>query len=328
MTPNASLFSLIHPELEPHLPSLQSLQKAYAALSQRYHDNRAHPTQVQIQNQTEAYAYCLARAPSTLSALETVLGIYTENNLFPNDGIHTVLDLGCGPALSYLICKQHLPHMGHFTGVEQNSFMRQIAQTVLAPYRTHITLHATSFEKSVFPPSDLVILSYALNENKKHLTQLMKKTWQATKKVLILLEPGTPEDFKTLEKVRTFLIQNQGFIMAPCGHNNPCPLRQKKDWCHFPQPVQRSTLHQALKLGQLNHETEKYSYLIAVKSAPVAMPPRLIRPPLKRQGHLVCDLCTGQGIQRRVLTKKDPAYALATKKKWGDLFPYSPKLSK
>jgi ribosomal protein RSM22 (predicted rRNA methylase) len=97
------------------------------------------------------------------------------------------------------------------------------------------------------------------------------------------------------------------------------------DWCHFSQRMERTSLHRQLKGGELGHEDEKFSYLIAAKADAVSadaapIPARIVRHPGKHSGHVQLSLCTPQGgIETRTVTRSSKSiYKLARKAEWGD----------
>ncbi|WP_165380395.1 small ribosomal subunit Rsm22 family protein [Candidatus Finniella inopinata] len=100
-------------------------------------------------------------------------------------------------------------------------------------------------------------------------------------------------------------------------------LTETKDWCHFSVRLQRSGLHQSAKKGTLGYEDEKFSYLLVAKSGLVTpvVESRIIRKPIKRQGHIVIDVCTGGQLKREIIGKADPSYKKVAKLEWGDEYP-------
>lgn len=96
------------------------------------------------------------------------------------------------------------------------------------------------------------------------------------------------------------------------------------------------------KHSKVNVEDAKYSYVILRKGPrPTAKAseqedleteaydwPRLITPPLKKNKHVVMDVCAPSGeIQRMIIPKSQGniPYRDARKSAWGDLFPHAPK---
>jgi ribosomal protein RSM22 (predicted rRNA methylase) len=55
--------------------------------------------------------------------------------------------------------------------------------------------------------------------------------------------------------------------------------------------------------------------------------PRVLRPAIRKDKHIIMDLCTENGMERRIIAKShglQGGYRLAKKVKWGDLW-YFPK---
>ena len=51
---------------------------------------------------------------------------------------------------------------------------------------------------------------------------------------LILVEAGTPEVARRLSRIREELLGGTWYTVAPCTHNESCPLlNSTQDWCHF-----------------------------------------------------------------------------------------------
>ena len=96
---------------------------------------------------------------------------------------------------------------------------------------------------------------------------------------------------------------------------------QGSDWCHFSERIERSSLHRGAKLGTLGYEDEKFSYLVVAKSPAVSSQMRILRPPMKRSGHISLHVCTSEGIKIQTISRKDKEkYVLAKKLDWGDSF--------
>jgi ribosomal protein RSM22 (predicted rRNA methylase) len=168
-----------------------------------------------------------------------------------------------------------------------------------------------------FPSHDCVILSYSIGELKSPIS-LLEKAWQATKKLLLIVEPGTPVGFDRIRNKCKQLIDWGAHLVAPCPHQAACPM-QGGDWCHFAARVERTSLHRKLKSGTLGYEDEKFSYIAAAKNPVVLPPSRILSPPDKHSGHILLKLCTAEGVKTPTLSKKmgDP-YKKARKADWGD----------
>ncbi len=95
--------------------------------------------------------------------------------------------------------------------------------------------------------------------------------WAKTNDTLLIVEPGTPSGYQRILDARAQLIKNGAHVIAPCPHDDACPL-VKPDWCHFSQRLQRSRVHKQLKSAELPYEDEKFIY-VALSRAPVAQRP-------------------------------------------------------
>lgn len=302
--------SVLFPQLD-----IASLADRYTDISHRY---RSAGVDVALKSEQEVLAYCFARLPATFTVLEKTLSELID---LTATHIHSITDLGCGPGASYFAFQHLFPHLQNTTCVDGNAAMMHLTQKVLQDEK-NVSLIKTPMQHYTFLPTDLTLFSYSLGELTHSVRRhVLLQAWEQTKHALIVIEPGTPEGFAVQSAAREVLIESGAFIVAPCGHNAPCPLlTTPDDWCHFATHVPRSQAHKQLKKGALSYELEKYTYLIATQQ-PVAVPRhRIIRPPLKRSGHLILDICTQAGIVRTTYTKaKNKEYKKVQKAHWGDL---------
>lgn len=96
-----------------------------------------------------------------------------------------------------------------------------------------------------------------------------------------------------------------------------------QDWCHFFARVQRTPLHRHVKGGSLGFEDEKFSYLIATKAASknCLEEGRIIRPLIRKSGHIIATMCSKEGIVTNSISKKKKEiYNKVRKMDWGDGF--------
>jgi Predicted rRNA methylase len=293
------------------------IQAACARLSASYHDPEdAH--QQKIQNSHQRLAYLATRLPATYAVCEQVF----QHLAYFDYSFATMLDLGCGPGTASLCAKYLFAEVQQFTLLDQDREFEQFARQNLAPLPAQFKACNLNLEPK-FPPHDLVVMSYALNEmTEDTFTAVIHKAWQATKTAFVVIEPGTPRAFGRLRQVREQLIQYGAKILAPCTHEKICPLAAE-DWCHFSVRLPRSPLHKYVKNVALMHEDEKYSYLIAVKEQAFAEQDRakhrIIKRPLKRSGHTLFDLCNENGVQRLTISKRNKdLYKQSLKLEWGD----------
>ena len=100
----------------------------------------------------------------------------------------------------------------------------------------------------------------------------------------------------------------------------------RDDWCHFAVRVPRTRRHRLLKGGSLGYEDEKYAYLVAtIRSASDDRAARVLRHPRVDKGRIQLALCTPDGAQRVVVTRRDTGWRAARKAAWGDAWRTAPE---
>ncbi len=291
-------------------------------LTYAYRDPEASQRSKQkIENNFQRLSYLATRVPATYAVCDDVFSRLAAYDI----SINTLLDLGSGPGTAAICAKYIFPEIEAITCIDQDKAFKVFAESFLsAPYfqktKIRYALHNLADVKT-FPKTDLITISYALNELENDIAQsVVHKAWQSTKQALVIIEPGTPRAFERLKQRREELISYGATILAPCPHDGDCPMADG-DWCHFSVRVERSALHKYIKDADLNYEDEKFSYLIAVKSMAIERPSnRIVKNPQKRSGHQIFDLCTPNGLQSRTVSKSDKLlYKIARKKAWGDV---------
>ena len=277
--------------------SQKELLQASEELSERYRNKKTHDTDL------HRIAYLATRMPATYAVLKKV---FSEISL-PK----TIIDCGAGPGTS-IWALQGRP-ITSLTLIEQDPAFVKLGKK-LAPQAPFSTEWKTQSFLKLTDSADLLLFSYSLNEiPQKELPALIEKAHTCTNNFIAVVEPGTPDGFERIRRVRTQLLNLGMSLHAPCPHHNACPMTGS-DWCHFSARLSRSSLHRTLKKGALGHEDEKYSYLIASKEPHTPSGARILRHPLKRKGHTVATLCTAEGLQQKTFTGKE-----RKKLAWGDL---------
>lgn len=304
--------------------SSSDLQIAYRSISKAY---RAHQP-FSLNTTHLALAYILIRMPATVAALEAVM-----KHLKPYKGdLKTLLDLGCGPGSTLWAAKDSFSSLEKATLVDTAGTVMDLGQQIAQLSKKDC--EANWVKKDIFSflttqsheerPYDVVTLSYVLTElTPKLQKQTLLSSWEKTNTFLICVEPGTPKGFLNIRQARDLLITQGAKILAPCTHEQTCPLTEQ-DWCHFSQRLPRSKRHQDLK-GSLPYEDEKYSFIIASRDTSITRPEsRLVKKPLRSSGLIELSLCTDQGLKPLKISKRDQQdYKRARKVKWGDGCPDS-----
>jgi ribosomal protein RSM22 (predicted rRNA methylase) len=230
----------------------------------------------------------------------------------------SLLDLGSGPGTVLFAAIQELEGLQSILCFEKDAALIQLAKDLARfSQAKNVSWQNGDLAKPIFPPHDLVVISYALNElNNKE--EVVAKAWEATQSALVIIEPGTMPGFAVIRAARQQLIDSGASIAAPCPHNKLCPMPDN-DWCHFSERVERTSLHRKLKSGTLGYEDEKYSYVIATKVPAVPCNARVLRHTQKHSGHLQVELCAPEGLVRKTISKRDgELYKQARKWEWGD----------
>lgn len=294
------------------------LRAACFDLTQRYAQGQF------IDTQLHRLAYIAARLPATFGVAQDVLS-RIEPALKP---ITSLLDLGGGVGSLAWAAHEIMPNLQTVTLFEKDIELLRLGQHLTQDNLSPLQLswcRDDITQADVFPSHDAVVLSYVLNElSLKEQIHILEKAYEAAEKLLILIEPGTPQGYGHILTARKYLIERGAHVLAPCPHNASCPLapsfREGKDWCHFSVRIPRGKYHLRAKEGTLPYEDEKYSYLV-VSHHPVSVSgARIIKAPIRKTGHVILDLCTQKAeLERRIVSKSEgKSYTKARDCEWGD----------
>ena len=154
----------------------------------------------------------------------------------------------------------------------------------------------------------MVICSYCLNE----LTEAQRKSsveelTNAANKLLLIVEPGTPNAFASVKQMRRQLAESGLTIAAPCLNTGDCPLPDN-DWCHFTARAARSRIHKQLKGADVPYEDEKFCFLAAARQTANPCTGRILRRPFIETGKITLIVCSGNTVSTKLVTKKDPRF--------------------
>jgi ribosomal protein RSM22 (predicted rRNA methylase) len=173
------------------------------------------------------------------------------------------------------------------------------------------------------PATDLLTVSYVLNELAPADRTSLVDTAAASAQTVVIVEAGTPAGYTRVIEARDHLVAAGFHVAAPCPHSAACPIAPGEDWCHFSARVSRSSLHRQVKGGSLPYEDEKFSYVAATRLPATPAPARVIRRPQTRKGQVLLDLCEpDEQLTRRTVTKRHgDLYKAARDTAWGDAWP-------
>lgn len=290
-------------------------------ISERYRNESGHGKRL-LTEDVEALSYAVVRMPATYGAVSTalrwMLDCYGEK-------ISSVLDVGAGTGAATWAVMEELEDPIEITCLERETAMIKLGSGLMKADEQLRRVQWVQHDLSAAPVTqraDLVVASYALNElSEDKRAEVLRNLWECTEKLLLIVEPGTPVGFAQLRKARETLIARGGQVAAPCAHQDKCPL-PTDDWCQFTARVARSRLHKLLKGGDVPYEDEKFSYLAVAKSGVSTAGSRILRHPQKESGRITLRLCTAEGLQDMVVTKKQgELFKRARKADSGDAFP-------
>ncbi len=269
----------------------------------------------------DALAYAVARLPATFAAMAHALeqARQAQTEFAPT----SLLDVGCGPGTAAMAAAAAFPGLRQAALIDRNGpFLRLAAKLapLAAPEAAFSVTDADIAGKRTFPPADLVTAGYVLAElAPAQCDRLIADLWGATRSMLVLAEPGTPQGFARLKRAREMLIAAGAHVVAPCTHHGPCPMAGVQ-FCRTPVRVQRSRDHRALKGGALAYEDEPVAYL-AVSRAPPAQRPthRIIGPAVATKIGITLPGCGPAGLGMLHAPRRDrELHRRFRKLDWGD----------
>ena len=279
------------------------LRSAARAMSEAYRDGR--PTVVT--SEREAVAYAAYRMPATFAA--TVAALRAVRGALPGLVPTTLVDVGAGPGTAMWAACDVFPSIESAVLVESNAHMRKVCDRLASGLDV-------TWADTTSADADLVVASYSVGEDTLDIEELWKRAVDA----LVVVEPGTPRGFASVIDARTKLLEHGGHVVAPCPHDDPCPMRTPA-WCHFAVRLPRSATHRSVKDAELPYEDEKYSYVAVTRRDVLDRAPRVIDHPHYRKHRVSLSLCSPDGLRKREVPRSDEGYRAARRVAWGDAFP-------
>jgi ribosomal protein RSM22 (predicted rRNA methylase) len=289
-----------------------------ASISKTYRDGGGSGA---IRTETDALAYALARMPATYAAVTASLNALCE--IRPDFAPTTLLDVGAGPGTATWAAAEAFPSLQGFALLDANDALRTLALNLFSDsFRLRDVGYQRGEARSALAKADaadLVVASYMIGEigaaEQKSLTELM---WQKTGDTLLVVEPGTPAGYARIIALRERLIALGAHVIAPCPHDDKCPLAAP-DWCHFTQRLQRSRAHKQVKGAELPYEDEKFAYVALTRAPAAPYPARVLAQPNVTKVEVTAKLCTSRGLVMTKVPRRAKAdYARARRWRWGD----------
>ncbi|WP_246111046.1 small ribosomal subunit Rsm22 family protein [Terrabacter aerolatus] len=305
----------------------RELARATEALVSRYR-SVAPATAPILASRVHVAAYAAYRMPATHAALAKALGAVADRGLAPR----SLLDLGGGTGAAAWAAAGVFESLEAVTVLDQVEDALALGRDLVAD-ATSPALSGATFRQAragAWPDleADLVTVSYVLSELDPQQQDALVADAMRRGGAVAVVEPGTPDGYARVLRVRTRLIDAGWTLLGPCPHAAECPLAQG-DWCHFAARVNRSAEHRRLKGAELSYEDEKFSWVAAAApgvAEPLvaeALPGRILRHPLKRKGFVEFQVCRPDGTAgREVISRKaGERYRNARDAEWGDVLP-------
>ncbi|MEN3585523.1 small ribosomal subunit Rsm22 family protein [Streptomyces sp. ZYX-F-203] len=294
------------------------------------HYRGATPTDAPILRDTaDVAAYAAYRMPATFEAVRAALRALDRAAPDRTPGSHVDVGGGTGAAVwaAHAVWGGGRPVTVFDWSAPALALGREIAAAEPA-LRDVVWNRARIGPDLVLPDTDLVTVSYVLNELTPDDRTALVDATARTARAVVIVEAGTPAGYARTIEARERLIDAGFHIAAPCPHSAACPIAPGVDWCHFSVRVGRSSLHRQVKGGSLAWEDEKFSYVAAVRP-PAAAPPapqgpaRVVRRPRILKGRVLLDLCGPEGELRGVTVtrRQGEPYRAARDVNWGDTWP-------
>ena len=296
----------------------RELERAARVLSDSYRAGGS-PAARAARSSGDVAAYLATRAPATFAAAAEV---FRQIQLArPGWAPSSILDLGAGPGIGAWAAVQAWPGLQTVTLVEAEPEMVRAGKTLATHGPPALQQARWTLGDAGGPAAraDLVLVSYVIGElEQATLLRFAGHAWSLAGDTLAFVEPGTTPGYERILAVRAAVLAAGGATLAPCPHDDACPL-PAGDWCHFSTRLARSRTHRLAKGAERGFEDEKFSYAVLTRTAHPSAAARVIRRPDLRPGHVVLDLCTPDGLERRTVSKRDGAdYRTARKVAWGD----------
>lgn len=248
---------------------------------------------------------------------------------FKEKDVITIADIGCGPGTASLACadfwrKHSNKQKLEITAIDQNTNALHDAKRIFAEFaedgaslRTiYSNLYPKTISRSLKTKFDIVISANFLNEfeNIEQQADIVKTITEKHLEdngLLIIIEPSLRWTTRNLMRLRDKVLDS-GNLIAPCSHNNPCPMLKEsdRDWCHMYLDWKRPEV--IAKVDQMignRKDYIKFSYLIISKRShdrTIARSHetwRVVSAPMRSKGKVELLLCNKNGLLR--VTRQD-----------------------
>lgn len=229
-------------------------------------------------------------------------------NFFKN--VQHVYDFGAGLGSASIALESTYLKNASYTMIEDSVWPARILENEKAPFLKSAQWHQDMITDAI-PKNSLAVFSYSLIEQ----TKLPEWAMQFDK--IAIVEPSTQTGSRKLLELRANMIKKGYFVMAPCLHQEACPLltQSKTDWCHdrieFEAPAWFEELEKALPI---KNKTLTYSYLLLEKKSEHSNPHeglieggtvRVVGDPLKEKGKTRQMICRNSNREFLSMLERD-----------------------
>lgn len=272
--------------------------------------------------QVDLASYLMARLPATYAAVSRVMAEAAA--LRPGFAPLSLLDAGSGPGTASWAATAVWPSLASVSFLDNApeflNLARDLALNGPEPLRDAEAIQGAIEALPGHATADLVVAAYALAELPLgQVAAVAKGLWQASRAMLVIVEPGTPAGFARIRAAREALLETGAVPVAPCTHAMACPV-SGDDWCHFSVRLARSRAHMHAKGASVPFEDERYAYLVLSRESAPSGLARIIAPPVQEKPGVSFRVCHSGRIEERHVARREKAlYKLARKLDWGDL---------
>lgn len=312
------------------LRSMPSAQWMTAArrLSEHYRAERSDdeplPTPRPLFRPQDALGYAALVLPAAYAQISGAIAA-SASRLPPTFSPTSLLDLGSGPGTALWAAVEQWPSLTTLHAWEREPAFLDLARRLASASDNPALQHAEWRQVTLSGPLpqhtpnyDLIIIGHVLNEMPEPTRQaLVASAWEQCTGLLLIVEPGTSAAFPVVRAARDQLLQLGAHTIAPCAHDNPCPLQN--DWCHFPQRLNRPAFQRRAKEATAGWEEAKFSYAAMARFPPdTPIWGRLIHQPQINKAGVELIVSAQEGIVRPRVSKRDRfLYRQTTDLKWG-----------
>lgn len=210
------------------------------------------------------------------------------------DGLESSYDFGAGLAAGSLALQSILKKTDFiYKCYDTSDWPVQFVNRALATQRHWKELQSFQPQNLKNLHQMMILCSYSITE----LESL--PPWMLQAQALMIVEPSTQQDGRSLMQTRQKLIEAGFSIWAPCTHQEVCPLlaQSKTDWCHDRVHLQQPSWMQEVETHlPMKNRTITWSYLLAKKALPpksLSQGLRTVGDPLVQKGKTRQLICRG-----------------------------------